>query len=144
MNPQALLGAAAAAGVVIGFILGRALSGAGAAKKRAAELEAKLGDLESAPKQWEARIERYELLWFPTLTLDAKRRVATALAVGLPHCRSCVKPLSLNKGQWSCAECGHSSPESIADLMITDQIGKDAVKQFLQRNPGYTTALGRS
>lgn len=143
MDPNQLLAVAAGAGVVIGFILGRALSGAGGAKKRASDLEKKLSELENAPEKWETRIDRYELLWFPAVVADRKQRAVTSVAPGIPHCRSCIEPLSLNKGEWVCAKCGHRSPESIADLMITDQIGKEAVKQFLQRHPGYQTALGR-
>lgn len=140
LTPYAVPAAAAVVGLLLGLMLGKALSGAGRHKKRAEELSAKLTELEGRPEQWEARIDRYELLWFPAVTADPRRRVVTAVKPGVPHCRKCVAALSLDRGQWTCAGCGQTSPESIADLMIVDQIGKEAVTQFLQRHPGYTSA----
>ncbi len=107
---------------------------------RAAVLEEELRLLKSQPKEWELRVDRFDLLWFPLLKTDGQKVVS--LSVGVPHCRTCVQPLSLSDKQgWKCAGCGAFHPESLADLMVTDSVGGEALKQFLLKHSDYRGAL---
>lgn len=114
------------------------------AERRAEGLAAELKDLKEKPERWEGRIDRYEVLWFPSLTADPKRREVVAIAPGVPHCRSCVQPMAIQKGDWVCAGCGQRKPESIADVTILDGIGREALQHYMQRHPGWRGAEGLS
>lgn len=108
-----------------------------AAERRAESLAAELRDIKERPDRWEARIERHDLLWFPVLTADPGRREVTEVAPGVPHCKSCVRPMAIEKTEWVCGQCGQRRPETVADLVIIDGVGRDAVKQYLERHPEW-------
>jgi hypothetical protein len=139
LPPKVIAAASAFVGLVVGFLLGGLR--ASKAAREAAELKAKLDALDGQPQKWEARIERYDVVWFPIVTAEPKRRAVTGVVAGVPHCKKCVTALSLARNEWSCAKCGHASPESVADVAILDMISKEAVKQYLDRHSGYNTAL---
>ncbi len=64
-----------------------------------------------------------------------------SVTAGLPYCRACAVPLKLQeKGAWACLECGSRHPGSLANTMVMDTVGQQAVKEFLQRHKGYRLA----
>ena len=132
----------ALAAAVLGLLLALLLQTwrASRLRSRLAGLAAELKGLREGPQKAESRIDRYDLLWFPTVAyLPAAKEIA-AVSPGLPHCRACVVPLSLSAGQWTCPQCGAKHPESVADLAVLDGISKEAVRLFLERNKGYRLA----
>ena len=138
MNP--LLGAAAGAGAVVGFLLGLALAGRGR-RKAQAERDAALGELQalrSRPGKQEFRLDRYELLWFPVVTFSEQDKTILSAAPGVPHCRSCLIPLALNHESWDCRQCGKRNAASLADTAVTDSIVNEALRYFSERHPGYS------
>jgi ribosomal protein L37AE/L43A len=107
-----------------------------AAEKRLRELQ---------PSSWmvEHRIRRFDLLWFPALTLQKDPPYITSVAVGLPFCPSCVVALKLRKEgeeSWVCLDCLKRYPASLADTMVLDAVAKQAVDEFLQRHKNYRLA----
>ena len=141
---DALHGALALAviGLVAALLRPRKESQNNDALKRIGELERELNSLKTAPKKIEYRIERYELLWFPVVTASPQSQEVLSVVCGLPHCRSCLRPLTVSRetGDWLCAECQQRYPASLSDTMVTDGIEKDAVKYFLDRNKSYRIA----
>lgn len=135
LNPADYAWAAAALPFIVLWLLAR--SRAAKAERRAEGLAAELKDLQDRPVSWEARLDRHDLLWFPTVTGDPKERKVTAVAPGVPHCKPCVKAMAIQGKEWVCAGCGQRRPEGVADLMIIDAVGKDAVRQFVERRPGW-------
>lgn len=117
-----------------------AMSQAKKAAARAAALEEDLKLLKAQPREWELRVDRFDLLWFPLLSSTTDKKVV-GLAVGVPHCRACVQPLSLGDKGWRCAGCGGTHPESLADLMVTDSVAAEALKQFLLKHNDHRAAL---
>lgn len=110
---------------------------------RLAEAQKELQAVKSAPWSVEQRIERFDLLWFPSLTIQKDPPYILSVAAGLPHCRACVAPLKLQEGgeePWVCLDCGARHPASLADTMVIDSIIERAIKEFLQRNKGYRLA----
>jgi hypothetical protein len=99
-------------------------------------------DAEEVIDNWETRIERVDVLWFPTVTFSPSAKRVLKTAPGVPHCKNCARALSLskdgNKG-WVCPACSQSFPETLADVSILDMISKQAVKHFLERHPGFQT-----
>ena len=84
-------------------------------------------------------MERFEVLWFPTVTALPVVKEIQQVAAGLPHCKTCVEPLSLSGGQneWACRRCGARFPATLADLFVTDTLAKDALKFFQERHADY-------
>lgn len=110
------------------------------AEARAATLEGELKALRSRPEKHEFRVERFELVWFPTITASAQDQVISAVAPGVPHCRACMLPLVLEHQQWRCRQCAAQHPESLGDVQVTDAITNQALQWFQQRHPGYRVA----
>lgn len=114
------------------------------AKCRAEEnfesIRAELQALRSRPRNHEFRVERFELLWFPNVSVSDQERVILGVSAGVPHCRPCLLPLSLDRGQWACRQCAARHPESLGDLMVIDSISKQALAWFQERHPGYRIA----
>ncbi len=139
MDPLALGLAGLAAALAVALALSRvALS---KAARRADAAEAELAALKTGPRQVEQRIERFELLWFPALSVREEPPHVLSVTAGLPYCRACVAPLKLQaQGDWACLECGARHPGSLADTMVMDAVGQQALKEFLQRHKGYRLA----
>jgi len=134
------LAAAGAAALVAaaGYIKERLARGA--AESRAATLDGELKALRSRPEKHEFRVERFELLWFPTVTVSPREKTIQAVAPGVPHCKACLLPLALEKDQWRCRQCSALHPESLGDVQVTDSISSQALQWFQQRHPGYRVA----
>ena len=101
----------------------------------------------SPPRQFECRIERSGLLWFPVLTAAEGEKLVVGVSSGLPHCARCVSPLKLASGrteEWVCAGCGERHPGAAADLMTTDALLTDCLRGFFARHPDYSPAPGLS
>lgn len=104
-------------------------------------LEKQLRELKEQPERAEFRIERFDLIWYPTVTASIQTMEVTNVAVGVPHCGKCAVPLGLDKNEWVCARCNARHPESIADSMVTDTVSKQAIQYFKERRPGYKVAV---
>ncbi|HXT00772.1 MAG TPA: hypothetical protein VN915_08880 [Elusimicrobiota bacterium] len=101
----------------------------------------------SSLRKFECRLERRGLLWFPVLTASDDEKLVTGVASGLPHCAKCVQPLSLTTGldeQWACPGCRERHPAAAADLMATDAVLADCLREFFARHPDYSPAPGLS
>jgi hypothetical protein len=101
----------------------------------------------SPPRQFECRLERSGLLWFPVLTAKDGERLLVGVSSGLPHCARCVCPLKLASGraeEWVCSGCGERHPGKSADLMATDAVLTDCLREFFARHPDFTPAPGLS
>jgi hypothetical protein len=64
---------------------------------------------------------------------------------GLPHCILCGLPLRLVSGkaeEWVCAACGARHPGKDADMLTTDRVLGDCLRDFLAAHPGFGTASG--
>jgi hypothetical protein len=97
--------------------------------------------------RFECRFERRGLLWFPSLTASDDGKLVVGASSGLPHCLRCVKPLKLVPGRvetWTCAGCGESHPGTEADLLATDEVLTDCLREFFARHPDYAPAPGLS
>lgn len=139
------LPAATAALLAIGFLVlylvEKRRAGALAAQLR--ESQALAASFKTAPQTFEYRVERFELIWYPLLTVSPAERAITAAAAGLPHCRNCAVAFKSEGKDWACPKCNDRRPETVADTMVVDSVIKEAVKFFLDRHPDYRSALGR-
>lgn len=102
-------------------------------------------------RQFECRLERDGLLWFPVLTARDDEKIVVGVSSGLPHCARCVRPLRLvaATGQggaedWVCAGCAERRPGEAADLMTTDAVLTGCLREFFARHPDYAPASGLS
>jgi hypothetical protein len=98
-------------------------------------------------RKFECRLERRGLLWFPVLTAADDEKLVVGVASGLPHCIRCVQPLNLVTGhaeEWSCSRCRERHPGASADLMATDAVLADCLREFFSRHPDYAPAPGLS
>src|SRR5690242_8097445 len=87
----------------------------------------------SPPRQYECRRERSGLLWFPMLTTKEREKLVIGVSSGVPHCARCVSPLKLVAGpaeEWVCGGCGERHPGKAADLMATDLVLTDCLREF--------------
>jgi len=99
------------------------------------------------PRQFECRRERAGLLWFPVLTAKDGEKLLVGVSSGLPHCVRCVRPLKLVLGrteEWVCSDCGERHPGRSADLLATDLVLTDCLREFFVRHPDYAAAPGLS
>lgn len=103
------------------------------ARKSVARLEAELKEARKAGRTSQYRLERFDLLWFPTVVATEDNARVESVAPGLPHCKACVLPLRSRGDQWVCPQCESKHPDSLADLMATESIRKEAVKLFEER-----------
>jgi hypothetical protein len=95
-------------------------------------------------RQFECRIERSGLLWFPVLTARDEDKLVVGVSSGLPHCVRCVRPLRLVSDrveEWVCESCGARRPGKDADLMSTDLVLAEVLREFFARHPDFTPAL---
>jgi hypothetical protein len=98
-------------------------------------------------RQFECRLERGGLLWFPVLTARDEEKAVVGVSSGLPHCVRCVLPLRLAPfpaEDWSCAGCGERHPGRAADLMATDAVLTECLREFFARHPDFSPAPGLS
>jgi len=98
-------------------------------------------------RKFECRLERQGLLWYPVLTASDDEKLVTGVASGLPHCAKCVQPLSLTTGleeEWACPGCRARHPGRAADLMATDAVLSDCIREFFARHPDYSPASSLS
>ena len=101
----------------------------------------------SPPRQFECRRERSGLLWFPVLTAKDGEKLVVGVSSGLPHCVRCVRPLKLVPGraeEWVCSGCDERHPGKAADLMATDSVLTDCLREFFARHPDFSPASGLS
>lgn len=140
----AVAAVAAACAAVFLILWRRALGAARAAEARASEAQKELSDVKAAPQQHEVRVERFDLLWYPTLTAYMMAQEIVAANAGLPHCRACVQPLTLKGQGWVCPGCHKEYPESLADVQVTDSVIQEAVKRFLERRKGWKVSLRKA
>jgi hypothetical protein len=130
MDAEHAAGAAVAVGLLALFIrerLGRSLL-----QKQLAQAQRERDALREKASKREYRMERFEALWFPTVTLGPDGGAVSA-AAGLPHCKACAVPLKLGAGEWACPGCGRKLPESLADTQVTDSVAKQALEWHRQR-----------
>lgn len=135
-----LLLAIIAAAVTAFYLLER--TSAGRLRRRLLDSEEEMIRLRTAgkgPETREYRIERFDVLWFPTVTFRSAAREADSCAAGVPHCKACVEPLTSSGGRsaWGCPKCAAQFPESLVDLATTDMVAGEAMKWFLERNKGF-------
>ncbi|MBI3552994.1 MAG: hypothetical protein HY077_10805 [Elusimicrobia bacterium] len=135
MTTLELAGLAAAAVILVLLVFEKFRNLSLSARLAAAENELKM--LKSSPETAELRVERYELLWFPAVVFSSTQKTLEKVSAGLPHCRQCVIALKLDGQEWVCPQCRARRPESVADVMITDSVEKEATKQFLERHREY-------
>lgn len=121
--------------VTLGFIIAwrRGVS-------RELSLREELASLRAAPKTNEYRVERFGLVWFPTLTFDGGEKLVTKAAPGIPYCKACSKALAQAGGGWACSGCGERRADSVADAVATDSVMREAVAAFLMRHPDFRLA----
>ncbi len=100
-------------------------------------LEEKAQRLREACARKEYRLERFDVLWYPTVTVDPDAQQITGVSPGLPHCKKCRAALSAQNGGWACSKCGDRRPDSLADTVITDTVTREALSYFQERNPSY-------
>jgi hypothetical protein len=101
----------------------------------------------SVTRQFECRLERSGLLWFPVLTAKDGEKLVVGVSSGLPHCVRCVLPLKLVPGsreEWVCGGCDAVHPAMAADLVATDTVLTDCLREFFARQPDYSPAPGLS
>ncbi|MFI5363534.1 MAG: hypothetical protein ACHQ49_16325 [Elusimicrobiota bacterium] len=101
----------------------------------------------SSVRLFECRLERSGLLWFPVLTADDGEKLVVGVSSGLPHCVRCVRPLKLVQGpaeQWVCSACEERHGTREADLMATDLVLTQCLREFFARHPDYSPASGLS
>lgn len=139
----AAAGLAAAAAVLFVAVLsaGRRSRRLGA---ELARLRAELEGLRNAPRDWECQIERFDVAWFPILTLLPAAREISRVTVGLPHCRSCGLPLSqaMDGGAWRCSACDFKSAADLAQVSVLDTVSQHALRMFRSRHPEYFPPAG--
>lgn len=112
------------------------------ARLESQRLRSELEKAGGAARSWEYRLERFDVLWFASVTaLPASREVARVVA-GLPHCPSCVVPLAKSaKGEgWSCPRCEFATTAALEDVALMDVIEKQALRHFKERHPDFRTA----
>lgn len=97
------------------------------------ELKVGLEGLKEAAKRREYRIERYDALWFATVSEGTKGLEA---APGRPYCKSCIIPLAAadGRGEWRCPKCQASLPASLGELHVVDSIRKLALAWHAEAN----------
>ena len=98
-------------------------------------------------RQFECRLERSGLLWFPVLTAKDGEKVVVGVSSGLPHCALCVLPLRLVPGrreEWACGGCDALHAAAAADLVATDLVLTECLREFFSRHPDYSAAPGLS
>ena len=98
----------------------------------------------SPPRHFECRLERNGLLWFPVLTAEDDGKLVVGVSSGLPHCARCVRPMKLvtgRKEEWVCSACEARHPGRSADLMTTDAVLTDCLREFFARHPDYAPAI---
>ncbi len=96
------------------------------------------------PRQFECRLVRSGVLWFPVLTARDDEKLVVGVSSGLPHCARCVRPFKLVSGQneqWLCSACGESLPGREADLVATDAVLTDCMREFFARHPDYAPSI---
>ena len=101
----------------------------------------------SVTRQFECRLERSGLLWFPVLTAKDGENLVVGVSSGLPHCARCVRALKLLPGrrdEWACTGCDAIHPAMAADLVATDAVLTDCLREFFARHPDYSPAPGLS
>lgn len=99
---------------------------------------------QAASRQFECRLLRSGLLWFPVLTARDDEKLVVGISSGLPHCVRCVRPLTLASDRsedWLCPGCGERHPGSKTDLMATDMVLTDCLREFFARHPDYAPSL---
>jgi hypothetical protein len=98
----------------------------------------------SPSRQFECRLVRSGVLWFPVLTARDDEKLVVGVSSGLPHCGHCVLPLKLVSGrneEWICSGCGEHLPGREADLVATDAVLTDCMREFFARHPDYAPSL---
>lgn len=103
--------------------------------KRDQELES----LKNAPQKWEFSAERFDVVWFPSITTSPASKEVTQVSAGVPHCKACLVPLSIlsDKDHSECPRCNSKFASSFANLMVLDSITKLALQYFQSKHPGY-------
>ena len=92
------------------------------------------------PIKREFRIERHEVLWYPTVTASLQTKEILSVAPGVPHCQKCIVPLKTSEGslqEWVCLGCGARYPESILDSMVINGVTQQALGYFQERHAGF-------
>jgi hypothetical protein len=101
----------------------------------------------ASARHFECRLERHGLLWFPALTAYDDDKLVVGVSSGLPHCARCVRPMKLVTGrseEWVCSACEERHPGMSADLVATDAVLTDCLREFFARHPDYAPALDLS
>ena len=134
---QAVTGFLALVAAFAAVMYGRALADRRRAERALEVARSELKALRSKAEIQEYRLERYDLVWYPAITYSPPDLAILSAAPGVPHCRACIVPLVLERGEWLCRQCAAKHPESLADLTVTDSIVNQALKWFQERHPGY-------
>ena len=95
-------------------------------------------------RQFECRLVRSGLLWYPVLTARDDEKLVVSASSGLPHCARCVCPLKLvsdRTEEWVCSGCGERHGGRAADLMAVDAVLTDCLREFFARHPDYSPEL---
>jgi len=123
-----VLGILALLTIMFGALYLRSRKNLIALTRHAAGLETELKSYRSKPITREFRMLKYDVLWFPVLTIDPKNSSHILnTKVGLPYCQKCILPLKAGVDeQWICMACGFKCAGTVVDIMITDGIAKIA------------------
>lgn len=109
-----------------------------AGRRQIERLAAALAAAELAARRREFRLDRFELIWYPNVTVSADGSRVEGVAPGLPHCRKCLLPLKIEGEEWVCGGCHARHPGSLADQMATESIRREAVKLWEERRKSVT------
>lgn len=112
-------------------------------RTRIKELEEERHRAKFAPRDWECRIERFDVLWFCALRVSPASREVVSCIAGVPHCKTCVVPLKLERDDWVCPQCATRRPESVGDVLVMDAVARQAADNFLQKHKDYRLAGSR-
>ena len=133
---HAVLGATAAL-FAAAFFRGRSLRRR--LMERLGELDGELNRARSAPRVWEYRLERYDVLWFATVAAARAAREIVSTSPGVPHCRKCVLALAgvEGKSEWRCPGCQEIHPGTLSDLAVIDTVIALALELFRENHKDY-------
>ncbi|MEE8425435.1 MAG: hypothetical protein V3S11_06380 [Elusimicrobiota bacterium] len=107
-----------------------------------AALQDEMTALKSAPKRHEYRLEQYDILWYPVLTLNEAQKKILKATAGFPYCKDCGERIKEMDGgvQWGCPKCDFRCAASVTDVVVMDSVNAKVVKFYQQRHPGFELA----
>ena len=129
------------AGLCFVLLVSFVFSRKGLSRERAemSKLRKEIADEKAQPQKWELSLERFDVLWFPTVTTSPATQEVTQVSPGAPYCKTCVVPLSSppGKGQYACPNCGSKFADSFDNLMVLDSVTRQTIRYFSGRHEEF-------